>query len=82
LACGQWQTEWNLHLAGSQPDANFAKKSGYHIANMLGQHVLKLSMNRHYEFFKTWSSPSTEKTLLNHTIYTPSQTGETVPLNW
>jgi hypothetical protein len=37
-------------------------------------------MNRLYEIFKTPSGPSTGKALLNHTIFTPSQTGETVPL--
>ncbi len=30
--------------------------------------------------FKTPSGPSTGKPLLNHTIFSPSQTGETVPL--
>jgi hypothetical protein len=38
-------------------------------------------MNRLYEIFKTPSGPSTGKALLNHTIFSPSQTGETVPLN-
>jgi hypothetical protein len=37
-------------------------------------------MNRLYELFKTPSGPSTGKALLNHTIFSPSQTGETVPL--
>jgi hypothetical protein len=37
-------------------------------------------MSRHYKIFKTSSSPSTGKALLNHTIFSPSQTGETVPL--
>jgi hypothetical protein len=36
-------------------------------------------MNRLYEIFKTPSSPSTGKAL-NQTIFSPSQTGETVPL--
>jgi hypothetical protein len=38
-------------------------------------------MNRLYEIFKTPSSPSKGRALLNHTIFSPSQTGETVPLN-
>jgi hypothetical protein len=38
-------------------------------------------MNRRYEIFKTSSGPSTGKALLNHTNFSPSQTGETVPLN-
>jgi hypothetical protein len=38
-------------------------------------------MNRLYEIFKTPSGPSTVKALLNHTIFSPSQTGETVPLS-
>jgi hypothetical protein len=37
-------------------------------------------MNSIYEIFKTPSGPSTGKALLNHTIFSPSQTGETVPL--
>jgi hypothetical protein len=37
-------------------------------------------MNRLYEIFKKPSGPSTRKALLNHTIFSPSQTGETVPL--
>jgi hypothetical protein len=37
-------------------------------------------MNRLYEIFKTPSGPSAVKALLNHTIFSPSQTGETVPL--
>jgi hypothetical protein len=37
-------------------------------------------MNRLYENFKTPSGPSTGKALLNYTIFSPSQTGETVPL--
>jgi hypothetical protein len=37
-------------------------------------------MNRLYENFKTPSDPSTGKALLNHTIFSPSQTGDTVPL--
>jgi hypothetical protein len=37
-------------------------------------------MNRLYEIFKTPSGPSIGKALLNHTIFSPSQTGETVPL--
>jgi hypothetical protein len=37
-------------------------------------------MTRLYEIFKTPSGPSTEKALLNHTIFSPSQTGEPVPL--
>jgi hypothetical protein len=37
-------------------------------------------MNRLYEIFKTPSGPSTEKAKLNHTIFSPSQTGETAPL--
>jgi hypothetical protein len=37
-------------------------------------------MNRLYEIFKTPSGPSTGKALLNHTIFSQSQTGETVPL--
>jgi hypothetical protein len=37
-------------------------------------------MNRHYETFKTSNGPSTGKALWNHTIFSPSQTGETVPL--
>jgi hypothetical protein len=39
-------------------------------------------MNRHYEIFKTLSGPSTGKSLLNHTIFSASQTGETVPFNF
>jgi hypothetical protein len=38
-------------------------------------------MNRLYEIFKTPSGPSTVKALLNHTIFSPFQTGETVPLS-
>jgi hypothetical protein len=38
-------------------------------------------MNRLYEIFKTPSGPSAVKVLLNHTIFSLSQTGETVPLN-
>jgi hypothetical protein len=38
-------------------------------------------MNRLYEIFKTPSGPSTGKALLNYTIFSPSQTGETVPLS-
>ncbi len=38
-------------------------------------------MNRPYEIFKTPSGPSTGKALLNHAIFSPSQTGETVPLS-
>jgi hypothetical protein len=38
-------------------------------------------MNRLYEIFKTPSGPSTGKALLNHTIFSISQIGETVPLN-
>jgi hypothetical protein len=38
-------------------------------------------MNRLYEIFKTPSGPPIGKALLNHTIFSPSQTGETVPLN-
>jgi hypothetical protein len=38
-------------------------------------------MNRLYEIFKTPSDPSIGKALLNHTIFSPSQTGETVPVN-
>jgi hypothetical protein len=37
-------------------------------------------MSSLYEIFKTPSGPSTGKALLNHTIFSPSQTGETVPL--
>jgi hypothetical protein len=37
-------------------------------------------MNRPYEIFKTPSGQSTGKALLNHTIFSLSQTGETVPL--
>jgi hypothetical protein len=37
-------------------------------------------MNRLYEIFKTPSGPSIGKALLKHTIFSPSQTGETVPL--
>jgi hypothetical protein len=37
-------------------------------------------MNRLYEIFKTPSGSSTGKALLNHTIFSPSQTGDTVPL--
>jgi hypothetical protein len=37
-------------------------------------------MNRLNEIFKTPSGPSTGKALLSHTIFTPSQTGETLPL--
>jgi hypothetical protein len=37
-------------------------------------------MNRLYEIVKTPSGPSTGKALLDHTIFSPSQTGETVPL--
>jgi hypothetical protein len=39
-------------------------------------------MNRLYEIFKTPSGPSTGKAQLNHTIFSPSQTGETVPLKF
>jgi hypothetical protein len=38
-------------------------------------------MDRLYEILKTPSGPSTGKALLNHTIFSPSQTGETVPLS-
>jgi hypothetical protein len=38
-------------------------------------------MNRRYKIFKRSSGPSTGKALLNHTIFSPSQTGETVPLS-
>ncbi len=38
-------------------------------------------MNRHHKIFKTSSRLSTGKALLNHIIFSPSQTGETVPLN-
>jgi hypothetical protein len=38
------------------------------------------NMNRLYEIFKTPSGQSAGKALLNHTIFSPSQTGETVPL--
>jgi hypothetical protein len=38
-------------------------------------------MNRHYNIFKKPSSPSTGKALLNHILFSPSQTGETVPLS-
>jgi hypothetical protein len=38
-------------------------------------------MNRLYEIFKTPRGPSIVKALLNHTIFSPSQTGETVPLS-
>jgi hypothetical protein len=37
-------------------------------------------MKRLYEIFKTPSGPSTGKALLNHTIFSPYQIGETVPL--
>ncbi len=37
-------------------------------------------MIKHYEIFKTPSGLSTGKALVNHTIFSPSQTGETVPL--
>jgi hypothetical protein len=38
-------------------------------------------MKKRYEIFKTPCGPSTGKALLNLTIFSPSQTGETVPLN-
>jgi hypothetical protein len=38
-------------------------------------------MFKHYEIFKQSSGPSSGKALLNHTIFSPSQTDETVPLN-
>jgi hypothetical protein len=37
-------------------------------------------MNRHHKIVKTSSGLSTGKALLNHIIFSPSQTGETVPL--
>ncbi len=37
-------------------------------------------MNRHNKIFKTSSSLSKGKALLNHIIFSPSQTSETVPL--
>jgi hypothetical protein len=37
-------------------------------------------MNRHPKIFKTSSGLSTGKALLNHIIFSPSQTVETVPL--
>ncbi len=37
-------------------------------------------MNRHHKIFKTSSGLSTGKAQLNHIIFSPSQTGETVPL--
>jgi hypothetical protein len=37
-------------------------------------------MNRLYEIFKTPSGPSTGKAQLNYIIFSPSQTGEAVPL--
>jgi hypothetical protein len=39
-------------------------------------------MNRLYELFKKPSGPSTGKALLNHIIFSPSQTGETAPLTY
>jgi hypothetical protein len=39
-------------------------------------------MNRHHKIVKTSSSLSTGKALLNHILFSPSQTGETVPLKW
>jgi hypothetical protein len=50
-------------------------------ASTLGLHFLKLKMNRLYDIFKSPSGPSTEKALLNHTILSPSQTSEIVPLS-
>jgi hypothetical protein len=38
-------------------------------------------MKRRYEIFKTSSGPSTGKAPLNHTIFSPSQIGETAPLS-
>ncbi len=38
-------------------------------------------MNRHHKICKPSSGLSTDKALLNHIIFSPSQTGETVPLN-
>jgi hypothetical protein len=38
-------------------------------------------MNRPYEIFKTPNGLSTGKALLNYAILSPSQSGETVPLN-
>ncbi len=37
-------------------------------------------MNRHQKIVKTSSGLSTGKALLNHIIFSPSQSGETVPL--
>jgi hypothetical protein len=37
-------------------------------------------MNRHHKIVKTLSGLCTRKALLNHIIFSPSQTGETVPL--
>jgi hypothetical protein len=37
-------------------------------------------MNRSYKILKTSSGPSTGNALFNHTTFSPSQTGETVPL--
>ncbi len=39
-------------------------------------------MNRRYKICKTSSGPSTGKALLNPTIFSPSQTCETVPLSY
>jgi hypothetical protein len=40
------------------------------------------NMNSRYEIFKTPSGRSTGKALLKHNIFSLSQTGETVPLNF
>jgi hypothetical protein len=37
-------------------------------------------MNRHHKIVKTSSGLSTGKALFKHIIFSPSQTGETVPL--
>jgi hypothetical protein len=39
-------------------------------------------MKRHHKIFKTSSGLSTGKALLSHIIFSPSQTGETVPITW
>ncbi len=49
---------------------------------MLGRYFLKLKHEQAFmKIFKTPSGPPTGKALLNHAIFSPSQPGETVPLN-
>ncbi len=42
---------------------------------------INYNMNRHHKIFKTSSDLSTLTALLNHIIFSPSQTDKTVPLN-